>query len=258
MLPHSRAIVPVLLWRPKANHPIHVGTCVLVRIAGRPVLLTAAHVIDLRHEGKLCIPGLRGATEFAGSLGANLLPPGTSREQDPLDVGFLVPSTDIHSALPHDYQAIEPPSVDLTGSVNAREFCLVAGFPLSRKWAKHQNGEVTASRLNFVGVAFNHSEYAAHGYDSRANILVEYHLDKAIYPEGDRADAPSPRGMSGGGVFRIGRDESGRPDSSRADLVGIMHTFIERKHMFVATRIGEVLRLFINSLPVELRNRVGD
>ena len=257
MLPHSNSIVPVLLWRPKAGHPVHVGSAVLLCIEGRSVLLTTAHVTDLRHEGKLCVPGPRGATEFAGSIGANLIPPGSLRDQDPIDIGYLVPSIDSRYALPSDYVPIEPESVDLAGHTNAGEFCLVAGFPLSRKWAKHRDGEITGARLSFVGIGFTDPAYVAHGYDFHKNILVEYHLDKAIYPEGDRANAPSPRGMSGGGVFRVGRDTKGNPDTTNAVLVGIMHKFDERKHMFVATKIREALKLFVRSPPDEIGRRVA-
>ena len=257
MLPHSSAIVPILLWEPKAGHPIHVGSAVLLRIGTATVLLTAAHVTDLRQEGKLCIPSRRGVTDFAGSIGANPLPPGLSRNQDPIDVGFLVPSEGSQCDLPSEYTPIAPADVDLTNPVLPGEFCLVAGVPLSRNWAKHSGAEVTGSRLNFVGIAYPHATYAARGYDPRTNILIEYHLDKAIYPEGDRANPPSPRGMSGGGVFRLGRDAKGSPDSSRAELVGVMHKFVEREHMFVSTAIRAVLKLLLDSLPDEVRRRFG-
>lgn len=249
MFPHTNAIVPVLLWKSKASRPHHVGSAVMLHLDGRTCLLTAAHVADLHHEGKLCIPGPGGATEFAGGIGFNLLPPGISRNIDPIDIAFLVPTEDQHSVLPDEYKPVEPKCIDLSGKLEEGDFCLIAGYPLSRAWVKYKNNEIIGSRLHFVGVAVAQSQYAAHGCNSDVNILIEYHLNKAIYPEGDRANAPSPRGMSGGGVFRIRRDKNGRPDSSAAELIGVMHTFREKQNMFVATKLIEVFRLISKAIP---------
>lgn len=256
MFPHASAIFPILLLPPHGGHAEHIGSGVHLRVAGRSILLTAAHVTDHRHRGSLCIPGPKGVTKFAGSIGFSLLPDGSPRNHDRVDVGYLVPITDSDFQLAAEYAPLELETLDLTAQDEGRTFHLVAGFPLARKWAKFRNGEHIGSRLNFVGLACTASECAAAGYDPITNLLVEYHINKAIYPEGDRANPPSPRGMSGGGVFQIGVDESGRPDSSTARLVGIMHTFDEREHIFVATRLDVVLRLLAESLPTELRRHV--
>lgn len=249
MFQHANSIVPVLLWEPKGSRPIHVGSAVMLRLGGRVCLLTAAHVVDLHTNGKLCIPGQRGATEFAGGIGFNLLPSGIKRTEDPIDVGFLVPVEDQQHALPDEFKPVAPQCVDIHGEVNGGDFCLVAGFPLSRAWVKHRQNEITSSTLHFFGIAAEQSQYAALGCNPEVNILIEFHLNRAIYPEGDRANPPSPRGMSGGGVFRIRRDKNGLPDSSVAELVGVMHEFRDKQNMFVATKLSEVLKLIAKVIP---------
>lgn len=256
MFPHASAIFPILLLPPRAGHAEHIGSGVHLRVAGRSILLTAAHVTDHRHRGSLCIPGPKGVTKFAGSIGFNLLPDGSPRGHDRLDIGCLVPIADSDFQLAAEYAPLELDTLDLAAQDEGRTFHLVAGFPLARKWAKFRDGEHVGSRLNFVGLAHTGRECAAAGYDPSVNLLIEYHIDKAIYPEGDRANPPSPRGMSGGGVFQIGVDQSGHPDSSMPRLVGIMHTFDERKHIFVATRLNVALRLLAESLPPDLRRRI--
>jgi len=246
MFPLASAIVPILIIRPRAGHAEHIGSGVHLRIAGKSIILTAAHVTDHRHNGSLCIPGAKGLTKFAGKIGFNLMQNGSARNQDRVDLGYLIPSND---DLATEFAPLDLETLDLTNNAQERLFHLIAGFPLSRKWAKFRNGEHTGSRLYFVGISFTDSECAAAGYEPSTNLLVEYHLDKAIYPEGDNANPPSPRGMSGGGVFQIGADLSGRPDSSTARLVGIMHSFNERENIFVATKLNIALRLLADSLP---------
>lgn len=257
MFRHSCAILPILLWKPKGSRPVQIGSAVLLQVGRQPVLLTAAHVTDLHREGKLCLHGSLGATEFAGSIGANLLEPGQLRAKDPIDIGYLVPLQDDCSELPPEYVPIGLADMDLNTRICGGDFCLIAGFPSSRHWAKYNGKELVGTRLNFVGVAYPHEEYAVRGYDPQINILIEHQIDNPIYPEGDRAYPPSPRGLSGGGVFLLGTDESGKPDSSRAKLVGIMHQFSEQKNMFVATTIQAALKLFVDSLPPALRLRVA-
>jgi len=253
VFPHASAIFPILLSPPRGGRPKHIGSGVHLRVAGRSILLTAAHVTDHRHRGQLCIPGPKGLTKFAGSIGANLLPAGSARTQDRLDIGYLVPVPDADFQLAVEFAPLELDDLDLTTHEGGRSFHLITGFPLARKWAKYKDGEHIGSRLNFVGLAHTAQQCSAAGHDPNTSILVEYHLDKAVYPEGDRANPPSPRGMSGGGVFRIGVDSRGRPDNSTAQLVGIMHTFDERKNIFVATRLTLALRLLANALPPQLQ-----
>lgn len=256
MFPYSSAILPVLLWRPKAGHPVQIGSCVLLKIGSRAVLVTAAHVTDLRIEGSLCVPSSRGATKFVGAIKEFTLESGSKRGGDQIDISFMIPTDEQGAEILAKYAPVPPSAVCLGAPVREGEFCLIAGFPLSRKWTKHKDGEVFGSHLNFVGVAASEGVCQQLGFDLRENILIEYCLDSAVYPEGDRANPPSPRGMSGGGVFRVAPDSSGNPDSSTAVLVGVMHTFIERENIFVATSIRKALSLFVDSLDDSMRKRL--
>jgi hypothetical protein len=200
-------------------------------------------------EGSLCIPGPTGLAEFNGGIGSNLLPPGKTRDDDMLDMSVLIPSADSLSAIPAEFVPVKLKSIDVAGSTKPGDFCMVTGFPTSRKYAKHESGTLISSRLHFVGISAEHSAYEKHACSPVQNILVEYHLNKAIYPEGDSASPPKPRGISGGAIFKIGRDSNGNPDSSSATLIGVMHKFKERDGLFIGTKINELLAIVVQRSP---------
>lgn len=253
MPPYSRALVPIYLRRSPASRPLQIGSSVMLRFSGTTYLLTAAHVSDYHTRGKLCIPGPTGLSEFDGSIGSNILSPGRTRDDDMLDMSVLVPSVHALSVLPAEFAPTKLKNIDVAGNTTPGDFCMVAGFPTSRRYSKHESGTLICSPLHFVGLAVENSAYARHGCNPEQNILIEYHLAEAIFPEGDRANPPKPRGMSGGAIFRIGRDGKGNPDSSSAVLIGVMHKFKERDNLFIGTKVHELLTIVVQRPPVSAR-----
>jgi hypothetical protein len=258
MFSYDNAIVPLFLWQKGAVRPKQVGSSVLVRMAGNAYLLTAAHVSDLHTEGAFCIPSSpTGVSRFVGEVGFNLLPRGTTRKNDPVDIGYLKIAADSELDLPAQYCAVAREHLDAAGGIESGDFCVIAGFPGSRSWAKHQNKELVSSSLSFFGIAFERSKYKSLGYDPETNILINYDIKKAMYPEGDRAFPPSPEGMSGGGIFHAGSGPPRRPDLSASRLLGIMHSFKRKECYFVGTRLSHMLRLIAERFPTEVHEFIG-
>ena len=103
----------------------------------------------------------------------------------------------------------------------------------------------------------DHLAYKALGYDPTINILIEYRIKAAMYPEGDRAFPPSPKGMSGGGIFRVGSNFQDGPDTSDNSLIGIMHTFKAKERCFAGTRLPQLMQLIAARFPAEIHEFIG-
>ena len=246
MFPHSSSIIQIFVWTAKAPRPSPAGSAVLVEMLDEAFLLTAAHVIDHHRTGYLCIPSQKGTSQFAGGMGFNNLLPGTNRRDDNFDAGFMKPLVEPAFAIPADYRPVPRRDIDLEGRATPGELCLVSGFPLSPARVKNRPDGIHASRLAFVGEAFDDDRYDKLGYDRAATILLNYDRKRSPSPTGEKA--PSPRGMSGGGVFRITADASGQVILS-SKLIGIMHAYHESESCFAATRIPYVLRLVHEKFP---------
>jgi hypothetical protein len=213
---------------------------------GESFLLTAAHVADLQASGSLYLPGAGGASQFVGGIGFNNLRSGTARLDDRFDVAFLKPILDPSSSLPREYQPVPRKSVDLLGTAAPGDLCLVVGFPISPAWTKRKPDGIHSARLAFVGRACEPEKYAKLGYDTGVTVLFDFDRKRSLAVGG--AKAPSPRGVSGGGIFRV-KEHTTDGTVLASELIGVMYSFHEKEGCFAATRLPHYLRSFMKRFP---------
>jgi hypothetical protein len=79
--------------------------------------------------------------------------------------------------------------------------------------------------------------------------VVQFDRSNSKRPSGQRAKPPDPRGMSGGGLFRV--------ENARAKLVGILTDWDRRKNVMIAAHIAFVLASIKAHFP-DLSNRIPD
>ena len=217
---------------------------------GESFLLTAAHVADLQASGSLYLPSGRGTSQFVGGIGFNNLRPGTTRRDDRFDIAFLKPIQDPSSSLPSEYQPVPRKSVDLLGAAAPGDLCLVVGFPISPAWTKSKPDGIYSARLAFVGRACEPEKYAKLGYDTGTTVLFDFDRKRSLAAGGTKA--PSPRGISGGGVFRV---KAHTTDGTvlASELIGVMHSFHEKEGCFAATRLPHYLKVIHEKFPNHVR-----
>ena len=108
-----------------------------------------------------------------------------------------------------------------------------------------------------MGIAADLPEYDRLGYDPRVHVLVKYHIKKGIFPEGDRTNPPHPRGLSGGGIFRLAAafpvKPQGEPQGEPRMLVAVMHSYHRRENCFVGTKVSIYLGNLYGRYPDEVR-----
>jgi hypothetical protein len=248
MFPHEESLVPIYLWRRDKEYPEQVGTGIYLQLLDQPYLLTAGHVADLRSEGSLCIPSTEGISPLEGGIGGNVLAPNANRKNDKFDVAYIRLSTMVASLMHPTFVPIPRSNVDIDGGVLPGDFCSVGGYPVTK--ASRTEVAYQSETYAYVGVAVEHEEYFRLGYDPAIHLIVSYNIKKGIFPEGDRINPPHPRGLSGGGIFRL------QPESLHAPrtLIGSMHTYKEREKCFIGTRIPGHLLLIEKRFPHEYRS----
>ena len=220
------------------RHPRFVGTGVLLRIADRVVLVTAAHVVDHAADGPLLFaPGQKLQSvprEFYATV-----PPNGERSADKFDLAVIALGADLESELnlahplaETEIRSFERPEL----AVGRKTRYLVMGFPRSRQPRLPAGRVINAIPLHPIVIAREESAYSGLGAAPDKHLLLEYDLaDFSLERKGDLLSAPN--GMSGGGVWRI--DSPPTDDDARLSLVGIIiEHHAHPHHTMVATRIG--------------------
>ena len=250
MFPHEDSLVPIFLWRREREHPEQVGTGIYLRMLHQAYLLTAGHVADLRSEGSLCIPSTEGISPVEGGIGGNVIGANEDRRDDKFDVAYIRLSSNIDALAHPTFIPLPRQSIDPGGYVLPGDFCSVGGYPITQ--ADRTETAYRSSAYSYVGMAAEHEEYTRLGYDPAVHLVVKYRMKKGIFPEGDRTNPPHPRGLSGGGIFRLHPDFLHAREHAPRLLVGSMHTYLKRENCFVGTRTPGHLRLIEQRFPEEV------
>lgn len=255
MFPHENSLIPIFLWRESAADPEQVGTGVYLLMGDRSYLFTAGHVIDHMEEGDLCIPTRHGVQAISGGIGTSILASGKERSDDRLDLGYIRLDLDHHDERHPQFVHMPGQNIDLACAVQPGDFCSVGGYPLSKGSRTDQS--LSSEVYSYVGIAAEHSEYKRLGYDPRAHVLVKYYIKKGMFPEGDRVNPPHPRGLSGGGIFRLAGTFPIVPQGEPRMLIAVMHSYIRRENYFVGTKLSVYLVNLHGRYPAEVQ-RFGE
>lgn len=228
----------------EAARPVHIGTALLLDLAEGPHILTAAHVVDWAEQTTLYL-GLHTAVELPETfLVTNA--PGGDREADVVDVA-IAPFPPEHLGSLDDAGFLPESRIgDWRGSSVGRSYTCI-GFPNS------QNRTPPRSRPNVMRP--QRRVYTANGVDisrlpERANdtahILIGFDFKYSRMSDGRRTSSGNPQGMSGGGVFDLGRlgDPATLTQPIEPKLAGIFIEAHRPESVMMATRIAPVLRWF--------------
>jgi hypothetical protein len=245
--PQSNAVMPIFLTDNFNENVEQIGSGVLIEIGEEIYLLTAAHVTDWRDKGILCIPGKSGIKPIAGHVVSLEMPTKIDRQNDKVDISYFRLSHDLAQDLHDEAKPIVREDMNLTESLIEGDLYTFAGYPLTK--TKVKTDVVSSEPFFFTGEASSAQKYSTLGYDIHRNIVINFNRKKVKYYDGSQFTAPHPRGVSGGGIFSWPKDFSVRPRMPERLLVGIGHTYHERHHCLVGTRINVYLSLIQRNHP---------
>lgn len=227
--------------------PIHIGTALLLDLAEGPHILTAAHVVDWAEQTTLYL-GLHTMLELAGTFHVTGAP-GDDREADVVDVAIApFPPAHVGSLDGAGFLPESRISYWRGPSVGRSYNCI--GFPNS------QNRTPPRSRPNIMRP--QRRIYTANGVDASrlpgratdvAHILIGFDFKYSRMSDGRRTSSGNPQGMSGSGVFDLGRlgDPATLTQPIDPKLAGIFIEAHRSAGVIMATRIAPVLRWFRQS-----------
>ncbi len=252
MFPHEHSLVPLFSWGSTAEHPEQLGTGIYVVMRGTGYLLTAAHVVDHRESGTICVPTRAGIMSLKGGVGGNALAPNQTRQDDKIDIAYIRMDAETHANLHESFVPLDRRYFSLDGLIDPGTFCAVGGYPLTR--ARRTDSAYQSESYSYVGMSVDHEEYFRLGYDPEIHVIVHYRIKKTVFPEGDRANPPHPRGLSGGGIFQVALESILAANSKPRILVASMHTYLKRENYFIGTRIAGHLSLIHQRFPEDVRS----
>lgn len=242
LLRHCERFVRPLIAADDGRRPRHVGSGVLVAFNDRSFFLTAAHVLRDALGHPWAIAGEQNLVPPQSAV--YFTTPAEAHQHDTADVGFVeLTPNEVHQlgdveflspARPDPDERRRPPQPGLT-----RPFYFVFGYPASRMKANPQTKTVRATgAFPLLSVPVERYVYTAINRPEHAHLIVAFDRGDSHGRKG-AVVAPHPRGISGGGIWRVDDLVHLKPEATR--LVAIATEWWAQQEALVGTRIGVVL-----------------
>ena len=234
------AVRPVFLFLGENKYPKQIGSCVMLRIDQNTFALSASHVFEEIGNHAVLVACGEKVHQLTGERYSTMQGPSGSHQDDPIDASVL----HLNEPIPEEFHSVCLTLDDLAlgQSTISDTFQVAVGYRSAKSGRK---GKANICRLEkyptiehrkeiYASVSLNHEHFIAIAFEDQ--VLV-----------GERwLTSPSPRGMSGGGIFSIAglpMDPSSPVEvSPRAKLVAITterkKKSLQSPQIVIGTRIG--------------------
>ena len=193
-----RAVRP--LFRMTAGRPEHVGAGVFVSVRGVPFVFTAAHVLDWFDGASIYAGGHEVMVPLAVAAERTNPPLGRGREEDRIDAAVLKITNDIGT--PPGIQFLELAQTDVREWMNPASHYLLYGYPETKTELHPEQQRVAGERLQILVPSGTDADAERAGVHRDLHVVFDIDVERMVSSTGPRA-MPSPRGMSGSGVWSI-------------------------------------------------------
>jgi hypothetical protein len=231
--------------------PDQIGSAVLLKLDGRHLLVTAAHVIDENASTSLYVAGASSIEllelEFYGTNA-----PEGDRNRDHYDFAFAELSPGVVDVL-GAVKFVEEHECRGAGADDARRLFTAVGFPNSRNKPPFQTDTKVKGQL----YQYSHTHrlvpalVTALGVSGREHLFIE-HRKHAFDETGRKVSAIAPRGISGGAILESfdfnDRDLLNGLKLPTPLLAGITIERYPEYEMLVGTRIDTIVRAIRRTL----------
>lgn len=224
------------------------GSAVLLQIAKKYFLVTAAHVLDenQREHATIQVFGRNTFHSLSGPSLRSPLPASGSRDDDVYDTGILeLPDDMAHEVQAHrsflDIARVDPSEKPY---LNASLYT-VTGYP-SRRQRLPRKGKLTFEAVRYTGVPLHPTKFPL-PYELGPHHGIDYD-HKQMIARNAKIEIPiAPYGSSGGGLFRLGAFADIKSGTATPTLIGIATTV--KPGCLLATNIAYALALITAAHP---------
>lgn len=238
-VPLVRSSVVPLYGADQHAQPDYEGSGILLRLGGRHFLVSAAHVFDALHGDVFLILEKIGDLKLKNPPHVTVAPD-SRRNKDRFDMGYVL-------LTPEEVNVIGEDSFLQSGDLSPRDAAaprrgyFALGFPVSKQERDEYRKVYKTSMMRVATIETRDAIYVRTKFTRDFHLLLRFNERNMRGPGGRRGSVPNPRGLSGGGIWRVNPFEQYRPDN-RPKLVGIT---IERPPEYgkalLGTRIEAVL-----------------
>jgi hypothetical protein len=228
----------------KTLHPCATG--ILFAAGALRFLVTAAHVLDehfFRSDTDFCdlvTYGQGSAVILKGESFRTTIPNGRTREDDPLDVGFILLDEEMVVQIGED-RFLSPANIDLNDQGGFPALYGAIGYPAGQNQTIEPDNEskITASAFSYTAQLRSAQEHEALGISRASHLLLAASNNKSRRAGGTKAKIPDLCGMSGGGLWRY--TEYGQVSATKVPcLLGVLIERRRRSGNILAARMGLV------------------
>jgi hypothetical protein len=229
----------------KGGTPEGVGSAVLLEVCGRKFLCTAAHVLEAREDRNLYLP--EGSTvQVFGPVPVHISQaPASGRRDDKFDFA-VVELTGENAERFSKRRIVTMAEIDQNEVPRAGRTYTFVGYPASRNKSKRGTMGVREHLVHYSGRPLPQDRYDQEGLNLATHLVTEFDIKKMM--EGESEVQPiTPKGVSGGAVWRLGDPSEFEDGSNREGLVGLGMEY--RADALIAVRISVILEAIRGFFP---------
>lgn len=216
----TKYVIPVFATNDEETYTL--GSAVLLKISNDHFLITAAHVTDEQRAAPrptdLKIVGKNRLLAISGGIITSNLPASGNRAEDTIDISILPLTTEMVNELSY-FNFLTIGQVDPSDKPYKQSLYTFTGYPAAKQAPPHA-GKLTIEPVRFTSTPIPPDEYPK-GYSLGPHMAIAYDKKKMISRDGKLQPPPSVKGMSGGGVFRLGTFHQIINGTNAETLVGI-------------------------------------
>lgn len=198
-----KSVLPIYGSSIKGN-PIHIGTCLLIKIGEAKILLTAAHIVDELKTTELYIGARPDLLPIVGQFKVTPKVEGT-REKDHFDFAYLTLESEMAITLCHFPFIDESNISNYNGDSYGRHY-VAFGYPNSKnKKINLERNTVQPKLMKYSSIIKKNellcNELRISGDD---HLFLHYNSKHSMNSDGDKINSISPKGVSGGALIDMG------------------------------------------------------
>lgn len=249
----EKSVNPIFHTIKKPTKPEQIASGVFVRIKGQYFVLSASHVFDVIGAFSLlmAVEGEEKLTTFEGERFSTARGPSGSHSDDPIDASVF----HIQTKVPDSVKALALSLDDLDWEPYDKVHSSFVMSGIRCKKSKTRGNQTFTERESFASVELSNEHYSNLGLNKEHHIALAY--DDERHVNGQWQKSPSPKGFSGGGIFRINglsvRSLFLRPNRLTPLLTAITIAHRRGKHnnpgVLIGTRVAVHLGLIQKYLP---------